>query len=437
MSADLSKNTPTDSATDADKAVISIDLIDYFEHQKKASLLLKGLWWCAGADPIILERCGNYDRVKMAGIGGIVLVTGVLAAFSGGYAFNTIFSEKTVDVVTLTSIGVTIGSVIFGLVWGLMIFNLDRFIISSTGKGDGKDSISLGEFGRALPRIIIAFILGVTIAAPLELRVMRTEIDAQLKQEQRDYMAELNRKSEDKFTSLRLPDQTERDRLMGLKAERETYIETRRQELRDQRRNLELEAEGRTGSGVAGRGPAWRDKSENLAKAEAEFEIDRAKFQIEIDNYQATISQLDLKIAKNLEDLEREKTGNETLAAGLDGLVKRIDISHEVGGWIGRFIMLLILSIEMGPIFFKMMMVKSPYDFIEENFKYKLMAYNGIVLEKEFVTDSAGGKHVENFRLLEVESEKKLSEHKIQEQQKVNVEIISKQADEELNRVKG
>ena len=34
------------------------------------------------------------DRVKYAGIGGIVLCTGVLAAFSGGFAFYTIFSPK-------------------------------------------------------------------------------------------------------------------------------------------------------------------------------------------------------------------------------------------------------------------------------------------------------------------------------------------------------
>ena len=47
-------------------------------------------------------------------------------------------------------------SVFFGLVWSLIIFNIDRFIVSSTGKGDGSDSITWTQFSKAIPRIIIA-----------------------------------------------------------------------------------------------------------------------------------------------------------------------------------------------------------------------------------------------------------------------------------------
>ena len=32
--------------------------------------------------------------MKFAGIGAIILVTGILASFSGGFAFSTIFGEK-------------------------------------------------------------------------------------------------------------------------------------------------------------------------------------------------------------------------------------------------------------------------------------------------------------------------------------------------------
>lgn len=52
------------------------------------------LWWCAGVDPYFMEMSPMQDRVKYAGIGGIVLCTGALAAFSGGYAFSTIFDRK-------------------------------------------------------------------------------------------------------------------------------------------------------------------------------------------------------------------------------------------------------------------------------------------------------------------------------------------------------
>ena len=33
-------------------------------------------------------------------------------------------------------------SILFGIIWGLIIFNIDRFIVASTGKGDGTDAIT-------------------------------------------------------------------------------------------------------------------------------------------------------------------------------------------------------------------------------------------------------------------------------------------------------
>ena len=60
----------------------------------KPSRFTRFLWWCSGADSVLLKISPMKDRVKYAGIGGIVLCTGVLAAFSGGFAFYTIFSPK-------------------------------------------------------------------------------------------------------------------------------------------------------------------------------------------------------------------------------------------------------------------------------------------------------------------------------------------------------
>ena len=56
--------------------------------------ITKFLWWCAGADQFFLRKSPMQDRVKYAGIGGIVFCTGLLAAVSGGYAFYTIFGPK-------------------------------------------------------------------------------------------------------------------------------------------------------------------------------------------------------------------------------------------------------------------------------------------------------------------------------------------------------
>ena len=35
-------------------------------------------------------------------------------------------------------------AICFGIIWGLIIFNIDRFIVASTGKGDGTEAITFG-----------------------------------------------------------------------------------------------------------------------------------------------------------------------------------------------------------------------------------------------------------------------------------------------------
>src|SRR6188508_909157 len=110
------------------------------------SMTTRFLWFCAGADGNLLARCPTSDWVKYQGIGGIVLATTVLAFVSASYAFYTVFSPKDATALLastdLTSVAL---SCVAGLVWTLVIFNIDRFIVSSTGKGDGTDKVTLEE----------------------------------------------------------------------------------------------------------------------------------------------------------------------------------------------------------------------------------------------------------------------------------------------------
>ena len=87
---------------------------------KQPSRITRFLWWCAGADPHFMNDSPMQDRVKYAGIGGIVFATGVLAAFSGGFAFHTIFGPKgdAVDIGALTTLADILGSSVFGFFWG-------------------------------------------------------------------------------------------------------------------------------------------------------------------------------------------------------------------------------------------------------------------------------------------------------------------------------
>ncbi len=354
-------------------------------------LFTRFLWFCAGADSSLLRRCPVSDWVKYQGIGGIVLATTLLAFVSASYAFYTVFSPKTdtalavgVDTTTYAISGVA------GAIWALVIFNIDRFIVSSTGKGDGTERISWKEFQQAIPRLVMAIIIGVCISAPLEIRILKPEIDAQLELEQNEYLAELNQLSEGLIQDRKTELLAKMDKAQATLDERRDYFETRRLEIGKQRRLLELEAEGKTSKAVAGRGPAWRDKKETLDKMEAGLQADRQTHEEKAAIFVADIDGWKAELAALAEELGAAKESNRRQARHLDGLMKRIHISHEIGGVVPWAILLLLLAVETGPIFFKMMLVSGTYDYMLENSKRVSTARMGIELESQVFLSETG-----------------------------------------------
>ena len=132
-------------------------------------------WQCAGANKEILNNCPS-ESSKYVGIGATIFFTGVFASLAGGYAIYTIFDSYW-------------AAAFFGIIWGLMIFNLDRFIVSSMRKnGDSRQ-----EWLSALPRLILAVIISVVIAKPLELKIFEKEVEAEISLMIQEDLATLNR----------------------------------------------------------------------------------------------------------------------------------------------------------------------------------------------------------------------------------------------------
>ncbi len=357
------------------------------------------LWQCAGADGVLLARCPASDWVKYQSIGGIVLATAWLAFVSAAYAFYTVFSPKTSTALEATTdLGTVAIALLGGAVWGLVIFNIDRFIVSSAGKGDGTERITWSELTQALPRLVMALIIGVCISAPLEIRILKPEIDAQLELSQNAYLAELNANAEQRVLGQRSELIRRIDQTQASLDERSAYFEARRREINTQREKLELEAEGKTGSGVAGRGPAWQDKKDTLDKLERELERDKASYADKEKQLSTDVSAWKRALDALALELTQAKASNLRQSRSLDGLLKRIQISHEIGGMVPWAIMLLLLAVETGPIFFKMMLVKGSYDYMLENQKRVAAAELGIEIDAHvFLTETQEELRVDTF----------------------------------------
>jgi hypothetical protein len=298
---------------------------------------------CSGSDKSLLEGCSEGEQTKYVGIGATVFFTAVMAFIASSYALFTVFDDPYV------AMG-------FGLVWGLLIFNLDRFIVSTIRKRDSFKS----EFLQASPRIILAIIIAIVISKPLEIKIFEKEINTVLLKE-KNAMA-LNNKKEvaNYFKSDLDKNKAETD---NLKAE----ITKKEKEVNALYETYITEAEGTKGTMKLGKGPVFKEKiaKHNLVS-------------VELDSIRKTnlakIAINDKKVISLQADLDKRVTETQPIIDGFDGLMARINALDKLPLIPSLFIMLLFLAIETSPIIAKLLSPKGEYDYKLEDLETALKA---------------------------------------------------------------
>jgi hypothetical protein len=337
----------------------------------KSSWLMRLFWKACGADRYILDRSTYSDQIKYFCLGGIVIATGVLAGLAGGYAIYTIFEPKGSALDSEMDLRTLIFALIFGVIWGLVIFNIDRFIVTSTGKGDGTEKITKQEFVSAIPRIIMGVIIALTISKPIEIRMFKSEIDQQLFQKQENLKQKAKKDAE-----IFYDDEIERYKLGKERLQNE--ISQKEQRYYDLEEIARQELDGTGGSGNANPGPIYQAKKANAENAKKNWsrteKVNLEQIKLRDEKIDELLDEKKQKIANSIEEAEK-----------LDGLLERIKLAHKVAGWeISLFITLLFMVIELTPIFFKMMLIKGPYDYMDENIRELAKAEAGIEVHYNF-----------------------------------------------------
>ncbi|NRT16006.1 hypothetical protein HNP99_002368 [Flavobacterium sp. 28A] len=298
---------------------------------------------CSGADKDILDDCSQGEQTKYVGIGATVFFTAVMALIASAYALFTVFDN-------------VYPAIIFGIVWALLIFNLDRFIVSTIRKRDKIGS----EFLQATPRIILAVIIAIVISKPLEIKIFEKEINTVLLKEKNAMALQNKKEVANYFKSDVDKNKTEIEKL---KAE----ITNKEKEVNTYYETYIAEAEGTSGTKKLGKGPVFKEK---IAKHDlAKKELDSLQ-----KNNLAKIAVLD-KTATTLQtDLDKKVTETQPIIDGFDGLMARINALDKLPWLPSFFIMLLFLAIETSPIIAKLLSPKGEYDFKTEDIETALKA---------------------------------------------------------------
>lgn len=329
-------------------------------------------WICAGVDRKVLRQCPT-DWAKYAGTGGTILFTALMAAISGAYALNFVFDSLYY-------------SIPFGIFWGALIFNLDRFMVN-TMYSDGKHTISLEEIKGGLPRIILAVFLGMVISTPIEMKIFDDTINENL--------PTIKAKANEKFNGQKAEFDANKKALIARKdsisrelsnqqsgtPETIKALEKAKEELAVINDKLYKELYGTGVTHKAGKGPASQELQRQQNFKQREVDQLTAKADKEAIELKAVIAESRKRLQHELDQIDKElnyvqgqideiNKSKSNTTEGLKHFSAQLEALYIGTSWeeshtlcIARLmVMLLFVAIEVIPTLFKMMVSFGPYD---------------------------------------------------------------------------
>ena len=353
------------------------------------------LIWMSGVNKRVLEQCPT-ERTKFVGVGGAVLTTAIMATVAATLTLSSFLNLSLFIAVPI------------GLAWGLAIMNLDRWLVASTTRQE----TVWKNVAVAVPRLLLALIIGLVIAEPLILGVFDNEIREQAvahKQEDAALQkAEIDRNFED-VDELRKERGELRDSLRDVDAraslrENPEYVDMEKEleELRDEAAVAEekmiCEQEGTCGTQKVGSGPIFTKREarferlqNDLESAQRDFDNferrlikdEKASTAFKRDEARTRLDEIRGELRQRVEDKERADAEYEAASSAPIGLLDRMKalgtLTEENGAlnaahWVLR---LFILAIDSLPVLVKMLMAlgsASLYDRLQRQYEESLVA---------------------------------------------------------------
>lgn len=347
------------------------------------------LWKCAGGDEQIMKYASYYDHMKMMGIGGVVLGTAVLATLAMWFAMETIF-------------GIWYFSIPVAFLWGLIIFNLDRFIVS-VNKGDGEERMSWPEIKAASPRIGMAILIGLTISAPLETKIFDKEIAREWESAKMDMSIKRRYEVEQEFLNTgeyrSTMDKIKKDSIVL------SVAETRKKEF-DLKIEL-LNTSGLNGEICTEGASCPNERHQTLYNLATDATLEYNNDLRRLDSLKRVLASFEDKrvlmlnsAADSIKALQPGFLDKIMMIERLSSQGKLVEVYDPTTGkikmengkpvvkeiygnawwpiWLVRF---LFIMLEIAPILLKMFMIKSAYEYMQDNVNQILMAKQGICHE--------------------------------------------------------
>jgi hypothetical protein len=392
-------------------------------------------WFCSGVDVDLLT--GKYPDYpsplksefnKYIGVGTAVFFTSIFAAISASFALS--FMEDSKWWICL----------IFGIIWGINIFFLDRYIVATMKKETNKWK----EIFYALPRIFIGLVFAFTISVPIELSLFNGKIQYELSKTNTGSVLEcekicnekiinLNKQIEALDNQVRVKQeeqpqgyqalliqqkgiQTQINQLSGEISQNDKIINNNRL---DNPNFPQSSASKFTYNETAKKyqyinrikSGELNNQRSQFSKIVTEIQLKFKKFQDDLDKFIVQKEQQKIILLQELTSVKdqnsKDKTECQKVAKGNNDLLSRYDALSKAKGdtfssiwWACMVLQLLFVFLELAPVLLKIIASKGSYDerieSIEAKEKLLVSEKNNVINEKLLDIQNDNEKSKEN-----------------------------------------
>ena len=320
---------------------------------KKLNAVTRFFCKSSGAYLPILEKCPS-QVTKYFGMGVILWITAIMACFSGGYFITTVFSSGETENSWL--------GVGFALFWGLAIFFLDRYMVTSITIGEGfKKSIL-----QATPRLLLAVCLGLIVSKPLEMKFFEKEINSEIiALNQSEYKTKLRGDSELEKSNLKLQNlEAEEKKLDSTLLSERTLVNKLQAEYYDELNGLGL-------SGKSGYGPQAKERRKLWEDAQVKYKT----LELDSDQEKKKLKEEKERVARQIDEI---RNGIQSPLNTNDGPLKRIEALHNITSQnttlriVDFLLSLIFILFEIAPILVKLSMKEGLYETALNSYEKKI-----------------------------------------------------------------
>jgi hypothetical protein len=298
----------------------------------------------AGADDQLLKRSTLADRIRFTAIGALISLTSASTWGALSYALIYIFLPS----VELTWVDWTIGypvAIIIGGVGALIILNLMRFVISSSGYGDGTSKIRWAEIKNSGFLLLMPILIAACLTAPVTVLLLRDQIVSHLSINQQNEITEVSKRVEGQY-------RVDLDNTYFAQAEIKSQLDSLQAKLQNLGKPVNQSAVASAVLPSANRINTQDFQRNNL---ETKIKLLQTELNRKRDEVQALRAKIKQDVLKYQDEIKKE-----------DSLVNESMKAFETYKPLVFLIGLFMLLIQTAPILMKLLWAKGSYEFLSE-----------------------------------------------------------------------